>query len=190
MIDIDTLQDWSSDLKDAVSFYLQLCEQNLTPSEHRILCAFNELSTPAVFLFEKLYSRKPDLFRLEDINYFQKDIQSDLLLELANAHLIWRSPRWIDNRILLQLSSIVEIKELCKVNKCRRTGKKETLIERLLQMDLLPLEIETVFLRQQELLKRICITYLRDHQGDINTLLLNRLEHVPIRFYPYEKSWN
>jgi hypothetical protein len=173
-----------TDLLAAVKSYLELCPQNLTNSEYKLLERFVELPNEAQLLYQKLYSRRPTTIKIQDITYFEAEKQLLLCKQLEERSLLWISPSWVSTTFLLNIYTVAELKIICKKNNVKSSGNKEILINRIEKIKHRPPLPGLIVKRQSKLFERICITYLRDHDGDISAIQLGRLENVPISFYP------
>ena len=171
-------------LQLAIEHYLQRCPQNCTLLEKRTLDKFLNLSQNAQRIFENLYTRKGSIFRKEKIPYFAPN--DEWLKELIDQNFCWDSPLWVRPEERWSLYRLEELQELCKENNIRKQGRKDSLIERL--QNVMTPNLPFIYLRHQSLFQRICITFLHNHSGDLDALILHQLDHVNISYMEYELS--
>ena len=175
------------DLIDAIQFYLSLCPQNLSHSEHILIENLRSASYAEQFLIQKLYMRTPIVFRSDSLQYFPIDEQEQLLKALESRNWTWLSPKWFNSKQKLSLHTTEELKAFCKERKLKRSGKKQLLLNRLTEHGFQsPLSV--VIPRHVKLLRRICSTYLRDHHGNLTALVLDRMNIQSFSFVPYQRT--
>ena len=175
------------DLIAAIEFYTAVCSQNLSLSEKKLIQILQEATTDEQYFIQRLYARRHSVFRKDSISYFSEEEQETIIQSLVRKSWLWDTPSWFSTEKKLHLCTTEELKIFCKQHKRRSTGKKQLLIERLSETGFIP-ALPIIILRNEGLLKRICAAYLRDHHGNLSTLILDRLNIQSYSFVPYQKT--
>jgi len=170
------------DLTDAVTVALRRDGHLLTAGEHHIARQFLALSAPAASLYARLHSRRPILFRLDQLAYTEVPDVPAAAAELVAAGLVDRESI-LPTASLLGLRTVAELKVLCKAHGLKRSGKRELLLERLSALPRSAALLPALCLRHPRLFRRLCRLYLHDHSGDLSLLVMTRIGHVSFPEY-------
>ncbi|MEL6346874.1 MAG: VRR-NUC domain-containing protein [Myxococcota bacterium] len=172
------------DLHRAVTVALSRDGHLLTAGEHRIARRFLALPEEAASLYARLHARRPLAFRIDQLDYAEITDLKQAVQVLLDAGLIF-DDRLLPRRIFLELRTVAELKALCRANRLKVSGRREAVLERLMDADLdrAGLRLPTLMLRHQALFRRLCRLFLYDHSGDLSRLVIARLGHL--QFPPY-----
>lgn len=172
------------DLTDAVQVALERDGHLLSAGEHHVARTFLSLSDPAASLYARLHSRRPTLFRRDQLSYAEVPDTEAAARELIDAGLA-DDERVLPAALLLSLRTAAELKLLCKDAGRKRTGRRDALLERLTDPPLprAAVHLPALHVRHQKLFRRLCRLYLHDHSGDLSILVVTRIGHI--RFPEY-----
>ncbi|MFT4978553.1 MAG: hypothetical protein ACI8S6_004463, partial [Myxococcota bacterium] len=167
--DAEAIDYARQDLTAAVEIALRRDGHLLTAGELRVTERFLALPPEAASLYARLHSRRPSLFRLEQLDYAEVgDIPraATVLCEAGLAH----DENILPATMLLSLRTVAELKVLCREHGRRRSGKRAALLERLTTPPLPREAVNTpaLLLRHRRLFRRLCRLYLHDHSGDLS----------------------
>lgn len=168
-----------------------------TLSERKILKQWCLLSVPARWIILNLHNRIYQWYRLSELDYWSRTTaplkdeseQIQILEELCKSSFLSNCSDKIRRSVVLERFTILELKELCKVNKLKVSGKKSTLIQRLCSNLIEPIQLEPCYiLRHTQLFRRIWTQVLLEHSGSTQSYMLQFYDSIPWQRLPICKT--
>jgi hypothetical protein len=133
------------------------------------------LEPSAGSLFARLFSRRGAVFRIDALQYVDVPDPGVAAQLLVQAGLAWPR-RLIPLHKIIACHTVPELKQSCKVQGLRQSGRRQALVERLLAGgDRSSLLGPCIRLRHSALFRRLARIYLQSHSGDLSRVVLDAI---------------
>lgn len=164
------------DLALAVSVVLERDGHLLSAGEGVVARAWLGLSEAASSLYARLFSRRPRIFWLEEIQYKEVEDLPAATAELLEAGFAWDAGRLAPAGALAEATTVAGLKAAAAALGRPRSGLRADLVARLSDPAArAALARPGLWLRHCALFRRFARLYLHEHDGDLSRLVVSRL---------------
>ena len=164
------------DLALALTVSLERDGHLLSAGEGVVARAWLALSEEASSLYARLFSRRPRIFWLEEIQYKEVPDLSASAAELIEAGFAWDAAALAPASALAEALTVPRLKEAAAALGRSKAGLRAELVARLSDADARQALVRPgLWLRHRGLFRRFARLYLHEHDGDLSRLVISRL---------------
>lgn len=174
---IEEISDFARrDLALALDVVLARDHALLSAGEGLVARAWRALSEPASSLYARLFSRRPRIFWIEELQYKEVPDLPAAAAELVAAGFAWDAAALAPASALAEAHTVAGLQKAALALGRPRSGNRAELLARLSDAEARPALVRPgLWLRHRGLFRRFARLYLHEHDGDLSRLVVGRL---------------